>query len=237
MQAHVAIGANREFRLAEAVLIYRGEGETAFASLHQVKQADNGAPYLAPGEALTTAFLRTLAKGLGSQVKPEVFPDHLLARAPDLLVWWSPPRQRVMFFEGTDEEARKLNGLVFPHPALVFKVSGKNLFVRALATDSRPTPETKLMTAPYWNTDSRGLVCPGTMRVPDTTDLASMAKWEGSYFGSAFTHAGGAVRLTHHAGGFVWLWRSLAGKKRFPVRYLTDGRETLQEFVAGRDDG
>jgi hypothetical protein len=28
------------------------------------------------------------------------------------------------------------------------------------------------------------------------------------------------------------LWRNLAGKKRFPVRYLIDAGETLQEFVA-----
>ena len=140
MQAYVNIGANCEFKLSEAVLIYRGGGEGAFASLHQVKQAENGIPYLAPGEALTTAFVRTLAQGLGAQVKPEIFPENVLARTPDLLVWWSRPQRRVMFFGGTDEEARKINGLVFPHPALIFKVAGKDLFVRAMATTSRPRP-------------------------------------------------------------------------------------------------
>jgi hypothetical protein len=30
-----------------------------------------------------------------------------------------------MFFGGVDEEARKLNGLLFPHPALIFKVAGR----------------------------------------------------------------------------------------------------------------
>jgi hypothetical protein len=35
-----------------------------------------------------------------------------------------------MFFGGTDEEARKISGLVFPHPALIFKLLGKDLFVR-----------------------------------------------------------------------------------------------------------
>jgi len=61
MQAYVNIGANIEFKLSEAVLVYRGGSNGAFASLHQVKQAENGNPYLTPGEALTTAFLRTLA--------------------------------------------------------------------------------------------------------------------------------------------------------------------------------
>ena len=138
MQAYVGIGANCEFKLSEAVLVYRAGTGGAFASLHRVKQVDGGVPYLAPGEPLTTAFVRTLAQGLGAQVKPEIFPDYVLARTPDLLMWWSPPQRRVMFFGGTDQEARKINGHVFPHPALVFKVVGSDLFVRALATSSRP---------------------------------------------------------------------------------------------------
>jgi PRTRC genetic system protein B len=230
MKAYVNIGANREFNLSEAILIYRGGGDGAFASLHKVKQAEDGLPYLTPGEALTTAFLRTLAQGLGAKVKPEILPDNVLVRTPDMLVWWSKPRQRVMFFGGLNKEGRKLNGLLFPHPPLIFKVVGRDLFVRAISTSSRPSHATPMKTAPYWNTDVR--VCPGSMRVPDTFDVASIAQWEGAFFQSEFTHAAGAVRLTSHPEGFIGLWRSLIGKKRFPVRYLTDAGETLQEFIA-----
>ena len=236
MRAYVGIGNNYHFRLSEAVLVYRAGGGETFASLHRVKQNDSGVPYLAPGESLTTAFVRSLAQGLGAQVKPEIFPDYVLARTPDLLVWWSRPQRRVMFFGGTDEEARKINGLIFPHPALVFKVVGKDLFVRAMATSSRPRPETHLKTAPYWNTDSRGLVCAGSMRVPESSDIASIPAWQDAYFQSQFTHAAGAVRLTRHPGGFIGLWTSRAARKRFPVQYLTDAGETLQEFVARGND-
>ncbi len=230
MQAYVNIGANQEFRLSEAVLVYRGGGDGAFASLHQVKQGENGIPYLAPGQALTTAFLRTLTRGLGAHIQAEVFPDTVLARTPDLLVWWLRPCRRVMFFGGTDQEARKLSGLVFPHPALVFKVAGRDLFVRAVATRSRPNARTPMKIAPYWNTDVR--VCAGSMRVPDSSDVASMPLWQDAFFQSEFTHAAGAVRLTSHPEGFVGLWSNLAGRKRFPVRYLIDVGETLQEFVS-----
>jgi PRTRC genetic system protein B len=235
MRAYVAIGANCEFKLSEAVLVYRAGGGGAFASLHRVRQADDGVPYLAPGESLTTAFVRSLAQGLGAQVKPEIFPENILARTPDLLAWWSRPQRRVVFFGGTDAEVRKLSGLLFPHPGLVFKVVGKDLFVRAIATISRPTPETPLKMAPYWNTDGRGLVCAGSMRVPESSDIASMPAWVDAYFQSSFTHAAGAVRLTSHPGGFIGLWKGFAGKKTFPVRYLIDAGETLQEFVARGD--
>jgi PRTRC genetic system protein B len=234
MKLYVNIGANHEFRLTEAVLVYRGGGNGAFATLHQVKHGENGIPYLTPGEALTTAFLCTIAQGLGAQVKPEILPDTVLARTRDMLVWWSRPQQRVMFFGGVNEEARKLNALTFPHPALIFKVAGKDFFVRATATTSRPSPDTPMKTAPYWNTDSR--VCPGSMRVPDTFDVVSISSWEDAFFQSEFTHAAGAVRLTRHPEGFIGLWRSLAGKKRFPVQYLTDAGETLQDFVAPRNE-
>ncbi len=234
MKAYVNIGANHEFRLAQAVLVYRGGGDGAFASLHQVKQAEDGIPFLTPGEAVTTAFLRTLAQGLGAQVKPEILPDNVLARTPEMLVWWSRPRQRVMFFGGVNEEARKLNGLVFPHPALLFKAAGRDLSVRAVASNSRPGPTTPLKTAPYWNTDIR--VCPGSMRVPDNSDVASIPQWEDAFFQSEFTHAAGAVRLTSHADGFIGLWGTVVGKKRFPVQYLVDAGETLQEFVAPRNE-
>ncbi len=236
MQAYVGIGANCEFKLSEAVLVYRAGTGGEFASLHRVKQADDEAPFLAPGEPLTTAFVRALAQGLGAQVKPEIFPENILARTLDLLVWWSRPQCRVMFFGGTDQEARKLNGLVFPHPALVFRVVGKDLFVRAMATTSRPGPGAPLKTAPYWNTDSRGLVSTGSMRVPESSDIASIPAFESAYFQSAFTHAAGAVRLTSYPGGFIGLWKSLAGRKRFPIRYLTDASETLQDLVTRGDD-
>ena len=109
--------------------------------------------------------------------------------------------------------------------------------MRALRTSSRPGPETLLKTAPYWNTDGpRGHVCPGTMRLPESADAASIPHWEAGYFQSEFTHVSGTVRLTSHPEGFLGLWRSLAGRKRFPGGYLTEAGETLQEFVARGDE-
>jgi hypothetical protein len=51
-------------------------------------------------------------------------------------------------------------------------------------------------------------------------------------FQSEFTHQTGVMRLATHPGGFLGLWRSLAGtRKRFPVEYLAATKETLEEFV------
>jgi PRTRC genetic system protein B len=232
MKARVVIGANRSFALKNAVLLY-GDGTAVFATLHSVMmRAKNGAPHLGPGQPLTTAFLRTLAEGLGARIAAEILPEKVLARTPDIITWWMRARLEVMFFGGVDTEARELDAATYPHPALVFKVTRRELFVRALKKDERPTGETPLKTAPYWNCDASGRVCLGSMRVPDETTVESIGGWQMGFFRSQFTHANGAVRLTSHPGGFMGLWKSLKDSQLpFPNEYLTDAKETLRQFV------
>jgi PRTRC genetic system protein B len=232
MDAHVRIGDNRIFTLKQAVLLYQ-EGSRAFATLHEVKSRPDGPPYLCAGQSVTTGFLEVLSKGLGANMAAEVLPENVLARTPELIAWWICAQPRLMFFGGGGPEATKLNGKMYPHPPLLFMVRGRELFVRALAEDRRPNANTRLKTAPYWNTDAEGRICVGSMRVPQETSVSSLSAWENAYFASEFTHPSGAVRLTSHPGGFLGLWSRLAERKRFPVRFLVDSKQTLGEFVRG----
>jgi len=237
MDVHVRIGDNRIFALKQAVLVYQ-EGNRAFATLHEVKNQPGGPSYLCAGQSVTTGFLETLAKGLGASMAAEVFPEHVLARTPGLIAWWSRAQERLMFFGDGDPKTRHLNGKMYPHPALVFMIRGRELFVRALTENRRPKSDTRLMNAPYWNTDAQGRVCLGSMRVPDEVSASSLRGWEEAYFASEFTHPSGAVRLTTHPRGFVGLWSSLVGRKhRFPAKFLADSMQTLQEFIVRRGEG
>ena len=230
MDAHVRIGDNRIFTLKQAVLLYQ-EGSRAFATFHEVKCRPDEAPYLCAGQSVTTGFLETLAKGLGASMAAEVLPEYVLARTPELIAWWSRATRRLMFFGAGSAEAKKLNGKMYPHPALVFMIHGRELFLRALAEDYRPGADTQLKNAPYWNTDSAGRVCLGSMRVPEEVSVDSLSGWENAYFASEFTHPSGAVRLTTHPHGFAGLWSSLAGRKRFPAGFLADSKQTLHDFL------
>lgn len=237
MNTYLRVGDNRTFALKQAVLLYQ-DGSRAFATLHEVKSRPNEAPYLCAGQSVTTGFLETLAKGLGASMAAEVLPDHVLASAPDLIAWWSRARPRLMFFGDGDPKTRNLSGKMYPHPPLVFMIQGRELFVRALAENRRPVADTRLKSAPYWNTDPHGRVCLGSMRVPEETGVGSLMGWENAYFASEFTHPSGAVRLTTHPGCFLGLWSGLAGRKRnFPVKFLADAKQTLQEFIERRGEG
>jgi PRTRC genetic system protein B len=230
MNVYIRIGDNRIFALKQAVLLYQ-EGSRVFTTLHEVKHQPDQAPYLCTGQSVTTGFLETLAKGLGAGMAAEFLPEYVLARTPELVAWWTPAKRRLMFFGNCDPNTRELNGKMYPHPALVFMIRGRELFVRALAQNRRPKADTPLKNAPYWNTDAQGRVCLGSMRVPDEVSASSRFGWEEAYFASEFTHPSGAVRLTTHPEGFVGLWSSLAERKCFPVKFLARSKQTLQEFV------
>jgi PRTRC genetic system protein B len=131
-------------------------------------------------------------------------------QAPDMLVWWTRRQSRTMFY-GDRCDGRSFHGKSFPQPALVFKVIGSELSVRALAENKRPRPNTRLMFVPYWNCDDRGRVCQGSMRSPAELCLEARREWESAFFGSKFTHAAIGTRLTLHPEGFHGLWRDLAG--------------------------
>ena len=172
------LGFNGAFSLSRAILVY-SDGRQAFATVHEPKRSpDGGAPYLDAGEPLTIDFLKEMAKGLGRNVPQEILPENVLVRTPDLLVWWTRKQHRAMFYNSASD-GRTLNAKAYPQPALVFKVSGSELFVRALAQNERPQADTALMIAPYWNCDGQsGRVCQGSMRAPGRLCLGAITGWE-----------------------------------------------------------
>ena len=237
MRFSIDVGSELELKLYQAVLLYRNDhGNRFMATVHGVLQTDKeGAPSLGAGQLLSSAALREMARQLGTSCTAEFLPDYVIARTPELIAWWAPAAVRPMFFRDGSELAG-VSGKLFPHPALLFVVRNGVLFVRALSNDRRPDPNTKLAAAPYWNIDSNGAVCAGTMRCPKSLTVASIAAWQQAFFQSEFTHPGGAGRLTKRKGGAAALWTSLARRKRFPRSTLIE-TESLGEYFRKLEAG
>lgn len=233
MECGVYLGGPSQFELRGAILVYDGGNTSnrAFASWHDIEGNATGAPRLGPAVPLTTAFLRELSRGLGAMTRPELLPENALVRTPESLVWWQPAQTRKMFFRQEDELG-SVSGRNFPQPPLVFRVSQRELWIRAMDKNVRPTASTELMVAPYYNVNTEGAVCQGTMRSPDDASVAAMEQWEQSFFESEFTHIYGSGHFTRHPGGIAGLWISLAGKKTFPSCQLSPAGESLAQFVA-----
>lgn len=236
MRVNTEIGDQRDFVLKTALLIYEDQisGREQFATVHEVFRGSGEAQEtrLGPGTLLTTAFLERLCQHLKRRTNPVILPENVLAYASDLLVWWTPPRLHRMFFSDGAEDRREIDGEACPHPALVWKVRRGRLYLRALASPNRPIANTRLMVAPYWNTEaSRGDVCAGDMPRPRETDVTGMLEWEEGFFNSRFTHPSGMGKLTKHPGGFIGLWKDLVGTQVFRTEYLLPANQTLTQFV------
>src|SRR5271165_6053381 len=231
MRFSIDVGSELELKLYQAVLLYRNDhGNRFMATVHAVVQKEtDGTPLLGSGQLLSTAALRELAKQLGTSCPAEFLPENVVARTAELIAWWTPAVVRTMFFRDGSELAG-ISGKLFPHPALLFVVRNQALFVRAFPKNRRPDPDTKLAAAPYWNIDSNGAVCAGTMRAPKSLTVASIPAWQQAFFQSEFTHPGGAGRLTKRKGGTAALWKSLTGKKVFPISALIE-MEPLNEYL------
>lgn len=231
MRFSIDVGSELELKLHQALLLYRNDhGNRFMATLHGVVQTGkSGLPMLGAGQLLSTAALREMTRQLGTSCPLEFLPNHVVARNPDLIAWWTQAAIRPMFFREGSELA-DVSGKLFPQPALLFVVRNGVMFVRALHHNRRPDRDTKLAAAPYWNIDSNGAVCAGTMRAPKSLTVASIAAWQQAFFQSEFTHPGGAGRLTKRKGGTAALWKSLAGKKVFPRSALI-ALEALNQYL------
>ena len=60
--------------------------------------------------------------------------------------------------------------------------------------------------------------------------------WQQAFFQSEFTHPGGGGRLTKRRGGTAALWKSLAGKERFPISTLVE-QESLDQYLKKLEAG
>lgn len=209
-----------------------------FITLHEVIHDSEGAR-LAEGQLATPQMLIDLMVSLGKSVPTEILPERVLVRTTETIVWWTPARERIMFFSdrGGDAALQRMNAKTYPHPPLLFKASGTHLSIRALRRNQRPEANTRMCMVPYWNCYENGIVCTGTMKIPRDKSVAAIDSWERAFFQSEFTHAAGVRKHTHFSGGVLAMWESLTGKQKFPARYLVEKKETLCEFVTSHDQG
>lgn len=232
MQIDTAIGESYHFKLHDALLVYQGRG-TSFVTRHEIVDQQGKPPALGPAQPLTVNFVDSLVRSVRGHLKVEILPEHILAKSDRMIAWWTPQRRRVMFYNNSEGKAKELNGKVFPQPPLVWLVLDGSLSIRALAENKRPSANTKLAVAPFWNLSSDGGVCTGSMRHPKSISVATIPSWEQGFYESNFTHSN-VGRLTRHKGGFDGLWTALAGKRqRFPSEMLIMLPETLSKFIVG----
>jgi PRTRC genetic system protein B len=232
MKSSIDLHNTASVKLSDALLVYTGgRSGSSYVTRHRVNDGDLG-----PARPLSHDFLSSLADSLERTIPIEILPERVLMRTHGTIVWWTRPNPRQMFFDAREREGfESLNGSILPQPALLWTAHRRSLSVFALSGGERPTLDTRLLVAPYWNVSENGLVCLGTMRRPTTRSAAAIEQWEDSFFASAFTHPLNG-KITSHPEGYAGLCAELEGSHRFPVQYLIDAKKTLGGFLRARKD-
>jgi len=204
-------GAPQELHLQAAFLLYSTKDQQkVYASSHPVIYAPGApdVPLLGPGSAPSKKALATLGATIVTATGFTGFiPESLLYIAPGKMVWWCPPQDRHLWFKSQDERIGEAHATI-SQPGLVFMAAQGELYVWALAEAGRPTPETPLFKAPYFNVWSGGRVCVGNANFPTNIDAAAIAAYEKAFFGSYFTHPNDQ-QLVSYPGGSTEMWAQM----------------------------
>lgn len=194
LQTHIA-ETGESASISGAILLYGGarSSESAFATVHQVAVIGNR-PEIMPGRLLTEDDLVKFTDSMtnNSSTTTHWLDSNVLARGNDRVIWWTVPSKRAMFFAASTHltaENQVIGSAACPVPALVWvAMPQRGLFVYAVKGSDRPTQETPLYQAPFFNVWGRGKVCPGSAVYPSAEEQWDTKAWEKTFFGSRFTH-------------------------------------------------
>jgi PRTRC genetic system protein B len=187
-----------------------------------VKEANALAKSLQTNEERNKAFLKP--KG--------ILPTNILHINPSkkgTVLWYTKAQLRKLYF---------VDGLDIPNgkaqiPPMLWLASKSTLYVFALKGNRRPTENTPLNYAPFFNVYENGNVCMGTVNI-EIKNSASVeefiAAWEDYFFNSYFSHLLGSHSPIK--GNCVNVWKELVGTdKPFPKEVLKKNNKTLKNLL------
>lgn len=215
-------------KLKAAILLYV-EQDKSHANMWQGREADYTAATIHPvvnneiqsgrplGKKELESTLHSLqARQNRERVVSHFIPEHVFALGEKLMAWWMPSRIDRIWFHPSDRHQEdvdaltKISGEKVYHPPLVFIARpGKTVDVYALAKSERPSMDTVLFKAPYWNISDRGGLCVGGAVMPRELGVSRTADYEKGFFASNFAHNNYHSKMTTHPGGHNGLWAEM----------------------------
>lgn len=223
-----------------ALLFYQNDERNKDTYVEYFDMDKNGNPINA--HPLTEREAETLAKALITKTQSEkkqdflrpkgILPTHVLHINPSengSVLWFTKSMKRQLFFT---ENLEIPNGIA-EVPAMLWSANKRSLKIYALANNRRPSENTPLFFAPFFNVYENGNVCMGTVdvHIQNSTSLEEfIKKWEDYFFNSYFSH----LMNEHNPinGNCVNLWKSLINtEKQFPKETLKKVNRTLKNLL------
>lgn len=223
-----------------ALVFYQSKEQNEDNYVEYFDMDKNGNPLNA--HPLTEREAKALAISLAVNTKEEkrqqflkpkgILPTNILHINPGenaSVVWFTKAGKRNLFFSGNLEISNGIGEV----PAMLWSATERNLTVFALANNNRPTENTRLFYAPFFNVYENGNVCMGTVdvNIQNSNSLEEFTKkWEEYFFNSYFSHLMNEHNPINE--NCVNLWKSLINKeKQFPKETLRTANRTLKNLL------
>jgi PRTRC genetic system protein B len=234
MTAHVSESSPTALRLFGAVLLYR-DAQRVLARQHPVVIEKGNAPRLGAGSLVTGTMVDELLE-LSDRCALTYVPSNVVAVSRNAIAWFEPAYARTMYFKpSSDAAVAAFDGKSVPQPPLLLIAQNRSLDVFALAENVRPTLQTPLYRAPYWNVfegrgNNDGRVCLGSMALPDSVEPQGIGAWTEAFFASNFTHLTGGKRWLR-AGTYAELLTAAVAANRFDPAWLIGANVTVEGAI------
>ncbi|KWU26802.1 hypothetical protein AS149_05640 [Burkholderia cenocepacia] len=215
--------------LHSALLIYKNVHESqVYVTKHSARVID-GVPTLMAGTPITRSQLAEFVAAASKQLGHEGFiHERVIFTAPGVVAWWTPAAQRQVWFSASPPIGER--SAVAHHPALLFVARGEARYVFALAGNCRPTPDTQVYQAPYFNVSVGGQICTGNVDIAANPTPAEIERYEADeFFRSRFTHPN-ATKLINGGSG-ADLWVELLDGAEFPTERLVSSEITVAAAI------
>ena len=244
-EKNISITVERKRTLSpDMAIVYYSERENQYSSEYaraaiQFQITEQG-QFVKP-RALDMRCMQDIFCNMSRKCNFEFLDRRILAVNSTGIIWYEPSRKAEIFFDCPEKNRMDLNALCKGKkvwwPALLFNLTQDGfLRCRALASSTRPNPQTKLYVAPLTHISAvNGHVClPKHLHFdPNTSIIENMKHYSEDFYRGIFGHETSGD-LTTHPGGHDGLWREILKSpqaKRFPNQYLMDADETLQAFL------
>ncbi|WP_412468794.1 PRTRC system protein B [Pedobacter sp. KLB.chiD] len=224
---------------SSALVFYQSKDEINNTYVEHFDFDHNGRPKNA--HPLTESEGRQLAKALVTAKEREngflnckaIIPEKVLRIDADkkgCLLWFTKGERRQLYFSpGLEIQNGTANV-----PAMLWLATKKELSVFALATNHRPTENTTLLHAPFFNVYENGSVCMGSVDVDiksSTSTEEFMQLWENYFFNSYFSHLFDGHNPVK--GDAVQLWKGLIDTDvKFPKEQLKKTSFTVKHLLS-----
>lgn len=235
---NIATDLGTMYEPKSALVIYQTKETTPETYVEHFDMDKNGMPINT--HPLSVREAENLAKMLKTKARTEkaylqsqgLMPNNILQiklGGNGTVIWFSKAQKRQLFFI---ESLGIPNGIANV-PTLLWKATANSISVYALKTNRRPTANTPLYYAPFFNVYENGNVCMGTMKIEmqKAKYLEDFINdWEQHFFNSYFSHLLDSYCPTKL--NTVTLWKKLINTdKPFPTNELKKNNRTLKDLL------